>query len=70
MIRKEGQKDIDFFLEWQKDISMIKKKKMQFLHLKKKNPIYGASLLLVVSQLAPLCFSFSKWQREYDEWSM
>ena len=30
MIRKEGQKDIDFFLEWQKDISMIKKKKCNF----------------------------------------
>ena len=30
---------------------------MQFLPLK-KNPIFGASLLLAVSQLAPLCFSF------------
>ena len=42
---------------------------MQFLP-SKKNPIYGASLLLAVSQLAPLCFSFSKWQREYDKGSM
>ena len=69
MIRKEGQKDIDFFWNDRRTFLWLKKKDAIFT-FKKKNPIYGASLLLVVSQLAPLCFSFSKWQREYDEWSM